>query len=138
MSSARRQVTAAVVAAFVVAAAVAVVLVVRAGDGVDCSSFRFDADAWQQARAERGGDADRAREIAAGIAECGVVDGRPAAEVGALLGPPDVPGDPWEYRIAEGEGSIPHDDFLEVSFGTDGPVAPDARVEATGAAVNRG
>ncbi|MDO8187589.1 hypothetical protein Q5424_14640 [Conexibacter sp. JD483] len=117
---------------------VVVVLVVRADDGVDCSGFAFDAGAWQRARADRGGDPERAREIATGIAECGLVDGRTAAEVSALLGPPNVPGDPWEYWIAEGEGSIPDDDFLEVTFGTDAPVPVDARVRATGAAVRLG
>ena len=54
------------------------------GDGVDCSGFRLTPGRWQSTKPD-----DRS-ELQIKISMCRALQGKPAGEVQALLGPPDA------------------------------------------------
>ena len=56
---------------------------VGGGDGVDCSGFRLTPGRWQSTKPD-----DRS-ELQIKISMCRALQGKPAGEVQALLGPPD-------------------------------------------------
>ncbi len=68
-----------------IALVVVLFFVLARGGGVvvDCSTFEVRPGEWQRA------DFARRQDIVAGLQECRTLHGRPAADVEALLGPPD-------------------------------------------------
>jgi hypothetical protein len=115
--------------ALVIVAAVTVMIVTAARDAIDCDQFRFGREEWIAARAPAGGDPDRARAIARGISECGLLDGLAAVAVQRQLGRPNGDGPVWEYRLGPGKRGTGDDDYLEVGFDIDPAEPLDSRVK---------
>lgn len=91
------------IAVGLVLATIAVLVVAR--DDVDCGTYRFDAAAWQAARAAGPAGDEKVKEDAENIARCGVFEGRPVSELRAQLGRP-TSADPasWAYWLVEDPG----------------------------------